>query len=524
MERVSEVRICLVVPKLLVKKIKDTLQAVGTLERSTKIRPYSNDEKTSIVHSPKGLTSAGAFYIPTTIRVQAQDIGNCNQKNLALWTGMQDHQTEIGFVISVLPTIANGADSSISNIKANDSLLLKTVENWLGDFPREDRKQSDTPGQKTLSTTEALPCSWTYMIYPPLLLLPPSTFLSSSIFLRTESLSNRIPSLHNTLCEVFKVTHIALNAPIPANQSEQLTANEDTSPKKADHKRCQGVSQFNSQPVPNVLRSPTGLTPIHGNFGPACPLDHCPTPQDFASAFWCTSRQNGIFQTWAPRYTMFSRGNISEKFRILNLESLTEQRLGMNPKHTTAVDLYAGIGYFAFSYAKAGVGKVLCWEINPWSVEGLRRGAGGNKWSVKLMEAGTTVEDNNDDQQRIVVFPESNEHAMTRIEAIRDKISPIKHVNCGLLPSSRDSWHVAVQVLDTTGGWIHVHENIARKDIESSKEEIVEIFGRLAKLYRNQEPPNAQKVECERVELVKSYAPGVMHCVLDIAVSTVDHD
>ena len=42
-------------------------------------------------------------------------------------------------------------------------------------------------------------------------------------------------------------------------------------------------------------------------------------------------------------------------------------------------DLYAGIGYFAFSYAKAGVGKVLCWEINPWSVDGLRRGAGGKQ-------------------------------------------------------------------------------------------------------------------------------------------------
>ena len=72
-------------------------------------------------------------------------------------------------------------------------------------------------------------------------------------------------------------------------------------------------------------------------------------------------------------------------------------------------------------------------------------------------------------------------------------------------------------MLDSTGGWIHAHENIAKKDIESRTAEIVGIFQGFA--WKRFEA----KVECEHVESVKSYAPGVMHCVLDIAITPLSH-
>src|SRR5690606_18256943 len=115
-----------------------------------------------------------------------------------------------------------------------------------------------------------------------------------------------------------------------------------------------------------------------------------PRQEDLENAFWVSTKQNGIFQTWAPRYTMFSRGNITEKARILDFHrgdaGLERRKKSLAAlKGLWAVDLYAGIGYFVFSYAKRGM-RVLCWEINPWSVEGLRRGALRNGWKVKLVQ------------------------------------------------------------------------------------------------------------------------------------------
>ncbi|KAL1617403.1 S-adenosylmethionine-dependent methyltransferase [Neofusicoccum ribis] len=162
----------------------------------------------------------------------------------------------------------------------------------------------------------ALPA--TYSIYPPLLLLPAHTFRHPSwtALLTTHPLTS--PTTRTLLTHVattLHVTHIALNAPIA------LTT-----------------------PHPNILRAPTSLTPLHG---PWPPLAAAPP----APALWASARQNGINQTWAPAYTMFSRGNVKEKARLLALPSVAAAAAG----GCAAVDLYAGIGYFAFSYRRAGV-------------------------------------------------------------------------------------------------------------------------------------------------------------------------
>lgn len=205
------------------------------------------------------------------------------------------------------------------------------------------------------------------------------------------------------------------------------------------------------------------------------------------------------------------------------MKQLTKEGLGgKGPGEISAVDLYAGIGYFAFCYAEAGVGRVFCWELNWWSVEGMRRGAAENGWGIRVVGAGAGAgadeEEGGGREERLMVFQESNEKAAERIEQMRETIPPVRHVNCGFLPSSEWSWEVAVRVLDPAeGGWVHAHENIGVKNIERRKREIVEMFTELTDKYCGRYYSH-RRVYCEHVERVKGYAPGVIHYVLDIAI------
>lgn len=186
-----------------------------------------------------------------------------------------------------------------------------------------------------------------------MLLLPP-TALSGPEWNQVQAEINKttlsMEELYKHICKQLKITHIALNKPIPLH--------------------LQTDSSTPSTPSENILRSPTNFTPLHGSFGPSAAASP-PTPQDFSSAFWVAAKQNSIHQIWAPRWTMFSRGNISEKARLLTLPSVLR---AVEEGDCSAVDLYAGIGYFAFSYRTAGIRCVLGWDLNGWSCEGFRRG------------------------------------------------------------------------------------------------------------------------------------------------------
>ena len=241
---------------------------------------------------------------------------------------------------------------------------------------------------------------------------------------------------------------------------------------------------------------------------------------------------------------MFSRGNAKEKARILSLDSVRTTVEG-SQNGCTAVDLYAGIGYFAFCYRKAGVRCVLGWELSPWSVEGLRRGAAMNGWRAKILEgaedsvadgdcvSSKPVNDGEGAMPDFIVFREDNRNAATRMRALRRTIPPVRHVNCGLLPSSRGSWDTALRMLDPSeGGWLHLHENIAIGEIDEQAHAILaEVQGIADSLVETGDFGRAgtaghvQKsksiiLELEHVEKVKTYAPGVMHCVLDVFVPT----
>ena len=500
------------VPRARVKTIKDALKAHSLLDKSIQITPLHSGE---------------CFSIP----IKALHGVRLNDQNepyetalfqLLSLIGMERYAGDLKLSFSTRDNCEeksspNRIPAFTTGNSTKGSPLGAAIDAWLESIPAPmTLKHANRDGSKSTHVGLEIHSSKrmsAYTVYPPMLLLPPSAL---SNYVLDKEISKHLPKLYECICKFLKVTHIALNAPIP---SSTLTKDSNASP--------------------NIMRSPTWLTPLHGNFGPSLPVGHIPTTSDFEAAFWCTTRQNGIFQTWAPRYTMFSRGNISEKTRILDFATpdrerdLGRTRNNYKAKDSMAVDLYAGIGYFAFSFAKAGVDKVLCWEINPWSVEGLKRGANGNNWrTLTVGENGgpeTLSQRIREEQPRFIIFQENNENATKRIQVMLSGLDPlfpylaaIRHVNCGYLPSSRESWETAVNVLDKQqGGWIHVHENIDKLEIDARRAEIVDVFKNLTNgKFGQMDDLNTSDVcvSCEHLEHVKSYAPGIIHCVLDISV------
>jgi len=499
------------------------------------------------------------------------------------------------------------------------------------------------------------------------------------------------------------LTHLAVNEGIPLRV---VTHDEnDGNGRKEEEGKEAGKE--------NLLRSPSGLRLVYGDFGPSSSSSSSSAlkEDDFAAAFWVSTKQNGIVQTWAPRWTMFSRGNVKEKARVLSFPSssscsssspcstsstssksskshhhhqqsgvrvpsvpsveskegvadrnsnntnLTTKKKKKPPPHfgngnninkyKYAIDLYAGIGYFVFSYARLGF-RVLCWELNPWSVEGLRRGAEANGWSVRIVVSPPPRDDHDHDDddnnnsnnitknilggkwgEQIIVFLEDNAAAAGRVRDLRagtittttatptpttasttttattatttttttaagtgagtgtgaagggggddngdddggenksaeSRQIDIRHINCGFLPSSEPSWRSAWEMLVggfrwcrheqqlagdggggdvgvdvdgdgesnrsnsrengdgkgkpcSTGGWLHLHENVGAADIERRRFEIQALMDE----WGAAEDGVGVGAEVEHVELVKTFAPGVWHCVFDVYVRCI---
>ncbi|KAI5842910.1 S-adenosyl-L-methionine-dependent methyltransferase [Morchella snyderi] len=298
-----------------------------------------------------------------------------------------------------------------------------------------------------------------YSLYPPLLLLPTGTFTRPP----WPTLLPTLPTTFFTrLASALNCTHLAINAPIPPT---------------------------------STTRTPLALTPLHGAFT---------TP----TTLWVRTTQNGIIQTWPPAHCMFSRGNMREKARLLRLPAI---------RGAQVADLYAGIGYFTFSYAAAGAARVWCWEVSRWSAEALCRGARENGWRAEAVRCGEQVPGGlaglDARAVRIVVFVESNACAVGRLRALG--VSGVRHVNMGYLPDCRAVWPAAVEMLGGGGGVAHVHGNVKVGAEREYSEGVVEAF---AALLGEGEGEGGGRVSCEHVEVVKTYAPGVVHCVFDIKI------
>ncbi|KAF1839385.1 hypothetical protein BDW02DRAFT_486661 [Decorospora gaudefroyi] len=538
-QEIPQAKVVLVVSKQHVKTVKSALERFGKLDRNSKITPEPQRQQ-----QPRGAegeahstpdarfprlqfdVDIGRYVDPSTIKKTTTE---SDEERMRIPTLIQypstlcapneppDTEEDLKFKYELLEdlvlsylfkniSISYHLTSSSRTSPVSMSPLHKALSEALNTLPESVLASLHL-------TPEALVSSFPdgYSVYKPMLLLPHNAFSASpwKTLLATHPIdSSLLHPVWHRMSEAVDTTHVAINSPIP------LQTSSPSHPTPASE---------HSQD--NILRSPINLTPLHGDFGPP-PTPQTmtsPTPSDFESALWVHTKQNGIYQTWAPLYTMFSRGNIREKTRILHLPpSVSDNNDDDDEVPSAAVDLYAGIGYFAFSYKKSGDGmrntrikQVLCWELNPWSVEGLRRGAHMNAWTCTII---TTLDDiqahtNRVSEPDFYVFHMDNQDADPSFNIAR---FPVRHVNLGLLPSSERAWPVALRMLDRErGGWIHVHENVGMKDIELRTRGLESEF---RKLVRDGQNKKMESVRVEHVERVKMYAPGVVHCVFDVFV------
>ncbi|KAH3901248.1 related to tRNA wybutosine-synthesizing protein 2 [Saccharomycodes ludwigii] len=353
-----------------------------------------------------------------------------------------------------------------------------------------------------------------YTLYPPLILFnysPVKQMFTSELW---ESVLSNCHSNGVNRDSFFKklikncfddsiYTHIAINQPILENDSKT-----------------------NINDNKNLWRKPLNIRPIYGSFweteeyasNNSPELWKSPTERDFTNAFWCHTVQNGIYQSWAPFFTMFSRGNVKEKARILITTKTAE---GNNSyadiEGNDVVDMYCGIGYFTLSYLKRNCNRIFCFDLNPWSCEGLKRALLKNKFEK-------------DDKKRCYIFNESNEYCLSELENYEKQFVNnidtsrlrIRHINMGLLPTSEASWELALKIVakhsyELPIVTLHIHENIHIDEIEGENGFVkCKLLPKLKNYQVTIE--NNFKVNVTHAEKIKTYAPDIWHVCIDVDI------
>lgn len=346
-------------------------------------------------------------------------------------------------------------------IKEGETSLYEVVESFMR------RLGLDAEQRESLLTI--VPKRWS--LYPPMVLFGSGTF-DSELWERSLGSKTAVELLFKEIIskQVFatEVTHLAINKPIIET---------------------------------DTMRRPLNIMPLIGDFGPPPTHESFDDPSDasLGSAFWCSVVQNGIYQTWAPLYTMFSRGNIKEKKRILDsFPSL---------QNSYIFDLYAGIGYFTLSYLKNG-GTLFCWEINPWSVEGLKRNVTANGYKYAFIQHHDMIDRESFqlallENIRVFIFFESNEYAYERYLSLGTPL-PISHINLGLLPTSESAWPILRKLAQASSisTMIHVHENVHLDNFITMRQKVSTFFAATA----------------TAMFKVKTFAPDIWHTVIDVLV------
>jgi tRNA wybutosine-synthesizing protein 2 len=183
-------------------------------------------------------------------------------------------------------------------------------------------------------------------------------------------------------------------------------------------------------------------------------------------------REHGCLFKLDVAKVMFSVGNLFERGRLVKLVGREE----------TVVDMFAGVGQFTIPIAKhAAPRKIYAIELNPVAFRYLQENAAINR-------VGGIVEPVLGDCEKVAPV------------GIADRvIMGILHVAHKYLP-------LAIRILKPEGGIIHYHESVPRK---------IRFERPVARILS---AASGGEVEILKMRVVKKYAPGVDHVVIDAKV------
>jgi len=185
-------------------------------------------------------------------------------------------------------------------------------------------------------------------------------------------------------------------------------------------------------------------------------------------------KENGVRYKLDVAKIMFSSGNMNERLRMANISN----------KNETVVDLFAGIGYFTLPmaiYSKPK--KIFSCEINPVAYKYLCK-------NIVLNHVTSIVQP---------LFGDNRKMAPKNVA---------ERVVMGYIEETEKFLPVAFNCLKNCTGFIHYHDACPDKLFPEKTLKMVE---KTAKKYE-------RTPELLTYRVIKSYAPGVSHVVLDIQV------
>jgi tRNA wybutosine-synthesizing protein 2 len=185
--------------------------------------------------------------------------------------------------------------------------------------------------------------------------------------------------------------------------------------------------------------------------------------------------ENGIRYMLDPQKIMFSSGNMAERKRMARIAHSDE----------TVVDLFAGIGYFTLPLAVYSKPKrVYACEINPVAYQYLCK-------NIVLNQVTEIVE------------PLLGDNRTTAPKDCADRVI------LGYLDTPEVFLPTAFECLKNKSGVLHYHDVVP---VELIPAQPLQQIKKVAKKHH-------RSVQLLSVQQVKSYAPGIIHVVLDVRLS-----
>ncbi len=194
-------------------------------------------------------------------------------------------------------------------------------------------------------------------------------------------------------------------------------------------------------------------------------------------SFLTLHKENGCLFEMDVSKSMFSKGNKSEKMRIISQ---------IKP-YETVIDMFAGIGYWTIPIAKqTKARKIFAIDINPEAVNFLEKNVFLNNVSQKVDILKGDCK----------IFADLLENTADRIVM-------------GYIFGTEKFLPAALKMAKNNC-IIHFHRNTNMEEIEQIKDSIIETAGK-----------NGREVQVLSVRKVKSYAPKVWHIVMDLKVNKI---